>query len=72
MGFGCLFTATTLFAQQPEKAEYREPKGNYYQDVILPDVNKSESSKTTKDAHLFKINDTGVNTPKNPKSYNTI
>ena len=72
MGFGCLFTATTLFAQQPEKAEYREPKGNYYQDVILPDVNKSESSKTTKDARLFKIDGTGINAPKDPKSYNTI
>ena len=66
----CLPTA--LFAQQPTKAEYREPKNGYYQEVIMPDINKAKATTTTKDNRAFKIDASNVQAPKDPAQYTTV
>lgn len=68
---GMLLSAVMLHAQQPQKAEYRDPKNGYYQDVIMNDVQKAEP-KTTKDNRIFKIDASGISAPKDPAAYTQI
>jgi bleomycin hydrolase len=61
-----------IWAQQPEKAEYREPKGGYYYDVIMTDINQHESSAAEKDKRIFKIDADGLQYPNDPSLYTSV
>ncbi|HMX04622.1 MAG TPA: C1 family peptidase [Chitinophagales bacterium] len=65
----CLPTA--LYAQQPTKAEYRQSKSGYFQEVILTDINKAKAEEA-KDNRVFKIDASSVNAPKDPTKYTTV
>ncbi len=66
----CSFSVS-LFAQQPTKAEYREPKGGYFNDVIMTDINKNVPA-TPKDNRIFKIDASGISAPKDPSLYTQV
>ena len=61
----------SLYAQQPTKAEYREPKGGYFNDVIMTDINKNVPA-TPKDNRVFKIDASGISAPKDPALYTQV
>ncbi len=71
LGAGLLYTVS-LFAQQPTKAEYRDPKGGYFMDVIMQDINKSTPPATPKDNKVFKIDASGITAPKDASTYTQV
>jgi len=70
--FSLTLLPIVLFAQQPTKAEYRDPKGGYYHDVIMTDLNKNEPVSTDKDKRIFKIDASALQFPKDPAQYTQI
>ena len=69
-GICCLSAA--LFAQQPSKAEYREPKGSYFNEVIMSDINKNESPASKVDNRSFKIDASNLQYPKDAAQYTQV
>lgn len=69
-GAGLMLTLS-LFAQQPTRAEFRDPKGGYYMDVIMQDINKSEAVPAAENK-VFKVDPTGINVPKDAASYTQV
>ena len=61
----------SVYAQQPSRAEYREPRNGYFQDVIMQDLNKAEKAPA-KDQRAFKIDASGVSAPKDPALYTQV
>ncbi|MBC8046751.1 MAG: peptidase C1, partial [Fimbriimonadaceae bacterium] len=70
--FIATLSVTFLFAQQPDKAEYRQPGANYYNDVIIPDINKNETPADVADKRTFKIDASAVKAPKDPAVYKQV
>lgn len=68
----CSILALSVFGQQPTNAEYRQPAGNYYINVIVPDINKNETPKTVADQRSFKIDASQVKAPKDPAQYTQV
>ncbi|MEZ5014763.1 MAG: C1 family peptidase [Chitinophagales bacterium] len=66
------FSVQIVVAQQPSKAEYRQPRGSYYNDVIMPDIQSHENTTAKNDNRSFKVDPTGLQYPNDPSKYTQV